>query len=108
MRRTERCLPLRAIAISTVAAVVAYGSLGASGAQAQRIAPPGSAAERFHKLLPPVASIPWLDVRLNIARAAMGLPQAGTLEALLLKPTPATRWPSEFRTEAANLRSYQR
>jgi hypothetical protein len=106
--RTIRHPILRTLAMSVLAAGVGYGLLG-SGAQAQRIAQSGtSAVDEFRRLLPPVASVPWLDTRLQVARAALGLPQAGSLEALLLRPTPATNWPSAFKTEAANLRGPQR
>jgi hypothetical protein len=100
------------LAASLLAAAVLSGAAAPTTVQAQwlsrPIPAPESAALEFSRHLPPVAPVPWLDARLGLARAALGLPQAGSLEALLMQPTPATRWPSHLRTEAASLRTEAR
>lgn len=102
----------RTLAASLLTAAVLSGVAAPATAQAQwlssPIPDPDAAAMDFKRHLPPVAPVPWLDARLGAARAALGLPQAGSLEALLMKPTPATHWPSQFKTEAASLRTEAR
>jgi hypothetical protein len=100
----------RPLAVSLLAAAVLGGAAAPATAQAQWLSRPmpGAGAMEFKRHLPPVAPVPWLDARLGTARAALGLPQAGSLEALLMKPTPATHWPSHFRTEAVSLRTEAR
>jgi hypothetical protein len=100
----------RPLAASLLAAAVLSGAAAPATGQAQWLSKPipDAAAMEFKRHLPPVAPVPWLDARLGLARAALGLPQAGSLEALLMQPTPATRWPSHLRTEAASLRTEAR
>jgi hypothetical protein len=100
----------RPLAASLLAAVALSGAAGQATAQAQWLSRPipDAAATEFKRHLPPVTPVPWLDARLGTARAALGLPHAGTLEALLMKPAPAASWPSHLRTEAASLRTEPR
>jgi hypothetical protein len=97
----------RHLVASLLAGAVLSGAAAPATAQAQWLSKPRpeAAAMEFRRHLPPVAPVPWLDARLGTARAALGLPHAGTLEALLMKPAPAASWPSHFRTEAVSLRT---
>ncbi len=107
---TDNAKISRPLAASLLAAAVLSGAAGPATAQTTRISAPipDVAALEFKRYLPPVAPVLWLEARLESARAALGLPQAGSLEALLMKPTPTARWPSYLRTEAASLRTEAR
>jgi hypothetical protein len=107
---TDNAKISRPLVASLFAGALLSGAAGPATAQAQWVSKPitDAAAMEFKRHLPPVTPVPWLDARLGTARAALGLPHAGTLEALLMKPAPAASWPSHFRTEAASLRTEAR
>ena len=84
----------RSLLVSVMfAALVASPQMAAGqGIVQQRTADP---VADFQKFLPPVPSIPWLEVRSAAAQETVrALPQAGTVAAWLLTPRPAMSWAS--------------
>ena len=104
MRTTDNlCRVCRSLLVSVVliaGLTLPYAATGQSLLQPR----PASTARDFHKFLPPVPSIPWLEARWVAPRPGIpsfSLPEAGSVSAWLLTPRPAAAWTSGYRREAS-------
>ena len=90
-----------ALAALAVSGVVAAASPASGQAVVQ--AKPDSAVTDFHKFLPPLPSVPWLEAKRRVPNITItALPEAGSVTALLLMPEPAMSWGVGGNSQAAS------
>lgn len=84
---------------AALAAIALAVVLAAPTAAGQTLVKPGRQAEAMdlQRLLPPLQPVPWLDARSSAAKPNLARPGADAVSALLLRPEPATSWPSGSR-----------